>query len=358
MDVERPRPFVHVIVPARNEQDCIGRCLESLVRQQGIDFRITVVDDGSTDQTHAIAQSFPGVEVISAADVVSGAAGKCDAMICVAQGSRAEWLLFTDADTVHYPGSLAASVHEAKNRGVDLLSYSPEQETIAWSEKVLQPLVFAELMRAFPLDRVSDTGDSLAAANGQYILVLREAYEKVGGHGSVSNQLLDDVELARLFKRAGYKIWFGYGGGLVRTRMYRSFSAMLEGWTKNLALLFAHTARLALVRTIEFILVLGAIVAAVGFALNQQYEVSAACLAAGAVAGVNFCLRIRSAHFGWRYVLLAFFGLPLFAWVLLRSYIHLHVRGAVVWKGRTYRHSESSPEVRSSIQDKEFQRFL
>src|SRR5689334_21700082 len=121
MDVERPRPSVHVIVPARNEQDCIGACLKSLAGQQGIDFRITVVDDGSTDQTHAIAQSFPGVEVISATDIVSEAAGKCDALICGAKGARAEWLLFTDADTIHYPGSLAASVQEAKDRGVDLL---------------------------------------------------------------------------------------------------------------------------------------------------------------------------------------------------------------------------------------------
>lgn len=351
MDVERPRPSVHVIVPARNEQDCIGRCLESLVRQQGIDFQITVVDDSSTDQTHAIAQSFPGVEVVNAADVVSGAAGKCDAMVCGAQGALAEWLLFTDADTVHHPGSLAASVQEAENRGVDLLSYTPEQEAITWSEKVLQPLVFAELMQAYPLNRVSDTRDSLAAANGQYILVRREAYEKVGGHGRVSNQLLDDVELARLFKRAGYKIWFGYGGGLVRTRMYRSFSAMLEGWTKNLALLFAHPIRLAMVRALEFFLILILIAVAPVLAVNGHYESALLCLLASALSLGNFWLWIRAGHSRWQAALPAFFGLPLFSWVLLRSYLHVQVRGAVAWKGRIYGHSETHGEIHSSIRE-------
>ena len=351
MDVERPRPSVHVIVPARNEQDCIGACLQSLVRQQGIDFQITVVDDGSTDQTHAIAQSFPGVEVINAADVVSDAAGKCDAMICGAQGAQAEWLLFTDADTVHYPGSLAASVQEAKNRGVDLLSYTPEQEAITWSEKALQPLVFAELMQAFPLDRVSDAGDPLAAANGQYILVRREAYEKVGGHGRVSNQLLDDVELARLLKRAGYKIWFGYGGGLVRTRMYRSFSAMMEGWTKNLALLFAHPVRLAMVRALEFFLISFLIAVAPVLMLNQRYESGLLYLLASGLALWYFWLWIHAGHSRWQAALPAFFGLPLFSWVLLRSYLHVQVRGAVAWKGRMYGHSETHGEIHSSIRE-------
>src|SRR5215510_15496058 len=115
---------MQVIVPARNEQDCIGRCLESLVRQQGIDFQITVVDDGSTDQTRSIAESFAGVRVISAAEAVAGATGKCNALICGAFQVKAEWLLFTDADTFHCPGSLAAAVNEAEAQGADLLSYS------------------------------------------------------------------------------------------------------------------------------------------------------------------------------------------------------------------------------------------
>ena len=128
-----------MIVPARNEEDCIGRCLESLVAQQGISFQITVVDDGSTDRTRAIAESFPGCGCYAASEPAPGVMGKCNALITGAAGSTAKWLLFTDADTFHYPGSLAAAVKEAESRNVDLLSYSPEQETATWWELAVMP---------------------------------------------------------------------------------------------------------------------------------------------------------------------------------------------------------------------------
>src|SRR5216684_6255605 len=137
---------VQVVIPARNEQDCLGRCLESLVNQQGIEFQITVVDDGSTDRTRAIAESFAGVLVLAAGEPPAGVMGKCNALIVGAKGASAQWLLFTDADTYHYPGSLAAAVSEAETRGVDLLSYSPEQETSSWAEMTLMPIVFADLV--------------------------------------------------------------------------------------------------------------------------------------------------------------------------------------------------------------------
>ena len=114
METGHAEVTVDIIIPARNEEDCIGRCLQSLVAQQGISFQITVVDDGSTDHTRAIAESFPGVRVLSAGELKPGMTGKVNALITGAAGSSAEWLLFTDADTFHYPGSLMASVREAE----------------------------------------------------------------------------------------------------------------------------------------------------------------------------------------------------------------------------------------------------
>src|SRR5437899_9512988 len=105
--------MVEIIVPARNEEDCIGRCLESLVRQQGITFHITVVDDGSTDRTRDIAESFTDVRVIESAPPPPKVSGKNNAIIQGVRGATAPWLLFTDADTEHLPGSLAAAVREA-----------------------------------------------------------------------------------------------------------------------------------------------------------------------------------------------------------------------------------------------------
>ncbi|HSY72282.1 MAG TPA: glycosyltransferase family 2 protein, partial [Alloacidobacterium sp.] len=120
-----------VIVPARNEEDCLGACLESLVSQSdegwilGRDWELLIVDDGSTDRTREIAQSFDGVIVISPAALPKGWTGKANAAWTAAQQARGEWLLFTDADTVHEPGDLRRALHEAEKHGAAMLSYSP-----------------------------------------------------------------------------------------------------------------------------------------------------------------------------------------------------------------------------------------
>jgi glycosyltransferase involved in cell wall biosynthesis len=339
---------VQVIIPARNEEDCIRRCLESLVAQKGITHEIIVVDDGSTDATRAIAESLPGVRVIEAGELAPGVGGKCNALIVASQSATAEWLLFTDADTFHYPGSLAAAVKEAEERRVDLLSYSPEQETGSWYERMLMPVIYAELARTYPTEKVNDPFDPTVAANGQYILVRRSIYQALGGHAAVGHKLLEDVELARLIKVSGHRIWFRFGAGRVRTRMYRSFAAMWEGWTKNLVLLFRHPLRLASLRMLEFAGVVSLLAVSVGVLLNGSKLVAGIAFIAAAGIYGSFLRRIRRAHFPWSANILSFCGLPLFALLLVRSWLHLSVRGAVTWKGRNYGNAAPKRAVESS----------
>jgi glycosyltransferase involved in cell wall biosynthesis len=272
---------VSVIVPARNEESCLGDCLSSLVAQTGVNFEITVVDDNSTDRTGEIARSFPGVRVVEAGPLPPGWCGKSNAAWAGAQHARGEWLLFTDADTVHKPGSLARSVAEAQEHGAALLSYSPEQEIHGLLQMAVMPVIFAELACTYRPGEVCDPASAAAAANGQYLLVSREAYDAVGGHAAVATKLLDDVELARTVKQSGRKLRFRFGGDTVRTHMYRSVSQMVEGWTKNLALLFKHPVRLALLRTAEFLASAGSLALAVGALAVGNREVAAV---AGAVA--------------------------------------------------------------------------
>ncbi len=236
------QPQVSIIIPARNEEASLGSCLESLVAQTGIPFEIIVVDDHSTDRTREIAQSFSGlrsaVRVIEAGPLPAGWTGKNNAVAAGAREARGEWLLFTDADTVHLPGSLAAALSEARENQADLLSYSPEQIAVTFWEMAVLPVVFAELARQYPPSKVSDPNSPEAAANGQYILIRREAYDAVGGHAAIAFEILEDVALARAVKASGRKIRFRYAATRVRTRMYRNFRQLREGWTKNLALLF------------------------------------------------------------------------------------------------------------------------
>jgi glycosyltransferase involved in cell wall biosynthesis len=340
---------VDVIIPARNEEDCIGRCLQSLVAQQGISFQITVVDDGSTDRTRAIAESFPGVRVLSAGELKPGMTGKVNALITGAAGRTATWLLFTDADTFHYPGSLAASVSEAESRKVALLSYSPEQETAAWWELAVMPLVFADLVRTYSSEKINDPADPTAAANGQYILVRRKVYETLGGHATLPLNVLEDIELAKIFKVSGHRIWFRYGAGLVRTRMYRTFSAMWEGWSKGLAILFRRPVLLAAKRALEFTAIALLLGAGLTMIARHHFESAAIIFAIGMLFYFIFLFRIRQAHFPWKANLMAYIGLPIYVSLLLRSNLHFNQRGELTWKGRTYPQSAPKAADDSSI---------
>lgn len=349
METGHPELTVDVIIPARNEEDCLGRCLQSLVVQQGISFQITVVDDGSTDRTRAIAESFPGVRVLSAGELRPGMTGKVNALVTGATGSSAEWLLFTDADTFHYPGSLAASVREAEERQVDLLSYSPEQETAKWWELAVMPLVFADLVRTYSSERINDPTDPTVAANGQYILVRRVVYEALGGHSVLPLNVLEDIELAKLFKVSDHRIWFGYGAGMVRTRMYRTFSAMWEGWSKGLAILFRWPVLLAAARAFEFFSI--TLLLATGMIISAHRHIGSGTVlfATGTLFYLIFLFRIRQAHFPWKANLMAFIGLPIYVSLLLRSHLHFNRRGELTWKGRKYAQSAPKAAGDSSI---------
>jgi len=324
-------PTVSIIVPARNEEANIAACLESLAIQTGVPFEIIVVDDHSTDRTQDIAGSFSprydNVRVIEAAPLPANCTGKNNAVSTGARAARGQWLLFTDADTVHLPGSLARAVAEAKQFNADMLSYSPEQIAITFWEMAILPIVFAELARQFPPTKVSDPQSPIAAANGQYILIRREAYDAIGGHAAVANEILEDVALARLVKQSGRKLRFRYAADAVRTRMYRNFAQLREGWTKNLALLFPDPGDLAAKMLLLWtVLWVGLLIPSI-----RLYWIL--------VLAFTFAYlfqRINRANFPnsmtFRAVL---FGIPMFAYLLLRSQ-RAHGKGSVAWKGRTY----------------------
>lgn len=328
-------PVVSIIVPARNEEACLGVCLRSLVEQTGVTFEIIVVDDGSSDRTREIAEGFAGVRVVDAGPLPTGWSGKNNALMAGVRHATGEWLLFTDADTVHGAGSLAKAVAEAKAQGAALLSYSPEQEVHGFWERAVMPVIFAELAGRYRPAEVSDLRSPAAAANGQYLLISRSAYEAVGGHAAIAEDLLEDVALARAVKRSGRKIFFRFGGNAVRTRMYRSFAQLREGWTKNLALLFPSPLMLAVVRLMEFGLIVGSGGVAGRLGARDRGGLAIAMGVLCAVLYGLFLRRIRQAHFSWSSNALAVIGLPMFSYLLLRSKV-AHREGKVSWKGREY----------------------
>jgi glycosyltransferase involved in cell wall biosynthesis len=350
-DQPEPEPLIEltVIVPARNEEDCLGACLQSLVSQSeeifelGRDWELVVVDDHSSDRTREIARSFRGVTVLEAGKLESGWTGKANAVWIAARRARGKWLLFTDADTIHEPGGLRRALHEAERHHAGVLSYSPRQLVSGFAQRTLMPLIFCELALAYPPAKVSDPAQRIAAANGQFLLVEREAYRRLGGHLSVADKVLEDVQLAFMAKKRRVGLRFRYAEDAVSARMYRSTGAMIEGWTKNLALLFNNSLALAVWRALDFLLLFGLPILAYELWDARLAAHSLEWLGAGWILAllwvrtlIRFYARVAKSNFPFFDCLIAPLGLPLFVTLLYRSWFQHRILKRVSWKGRSY----------------------
>lgn len=338
-----------VIVPARNEQRSLSECLESMLRQSeqgfelGVQWEVIVVNDGSTDDTRKIAleaaSKHSGVMVIDAPPLDmserGGFTGKTNACWAGAQVARGGHLLFTDADTVHEMGDLSRALREADRHKAALLSYSPRQIVNGFWQRAVMPLVFSELASVYPSKEVNDPESRLAAANGQFLMVEREAYFAAGGHRAVGDAVLDDVELAYNIKRKPGVIRFRYAPEALSTHMYWTAGEMVEGWTKNFALLFPKPIALAFWRVLDVLLFFGLPVVAFGVWWLVPWQ-RAVILLLWARTLWRFYARVARSNFPAADVTISILGVPSFVYLLIRSVIHRRIKKSIVWKGRRY----------------------
>jgi cellulose synthase/poly-beta-1,6-N-acetylglucosamine synthase-like glycosyltransferase len=326
-------PSISAIVPARNEEDVIASCLKSLALQPEI-AEILVVNDQSTDKTGEIVRGLmgeiPHLRLLETQDIPCGWLGKNNAVYLGAREAKNAWLLFVDADAELQPGAASRALQIAREADAALVSFSPEQITRTWYEKALLPMVFSSLARFFTYEDVNSPASPVAAANGQFLMVRRDAYESIGGHASIAAEVLEDVALAKRAKDAGFRIWFGPGQGIVRVRMYRSFRAMWQGWKKNLYLLVGGTPGAVfreLESTIPWIpLVL--ILIGIKFPLVLFLGVCFLLL-----RQLTYGLQLSRNHFPFKFIIYYVPAVALYAGVLWASY-RGHVKGWVEWKGR------------------------
>ncbi len=326
---------ISAIVPARDEEAVIAACVEALAVQTEI-AEIFVVDDHSRDRTAEIVRGLrekhPQVKLLEAGELPDGWAGKNNAAWAGAQQATGGWLLFTDADSVLLDGAAAKALQDARQSEAAMVSYSPEQLLVRWYEKALIPFVYCRLARRFAYEDVNNADSRVAAANGQFLLVRRDAYDTIGGHASVAGEILEDVALAIRLKKAGYRIRFAPGTGIVRTRMYRSFRAMWEGWKKNLYRLMGGTPRAAFSEIDSVLPWMAFLVLLVGIKLPIAIFLGVLLLI---FRQITYGLELRRNHFRFSFILYYIPAVLMYSLVLWRSY-RSHVRGRIQWKGREY----------------------
>jgi chlorobactene glucosyltransferase len=337
---------ISVIVPARDEEENLEPAVRSVSEQESVR-EIIVVDDQSKDGTARILERLAGeitaLQTVRIEFLPRGWTGKNYALHIGAKQATGEWLLFTDADTRHQPGSLKTMLERAKKENADLLSLSPGQEVRTWWEKSVIPLVYVEAAKLYPYAEVSRPDSKEAAANGQYILIRREVYERAGGHEAIRSEVLEDVALARRVKACGGRLTFLLGRPWVRTRMYQSFRAMWEGWSKNLYLLYKKN----LCRLLAAVAALWLLDLAPFFGLlfslhlwilqgSRGWAVAAACVSILAWRHVTYVQALAQAQFSRRMAIYRLPGVAIYSCLLLNSARKYLWSETIQWKGRSY----------------------
>ena len=235
-----PAPSISLIVPARNEERNIGRCLRSVLDTSYPSLEVIVVDDHSHDNTARIARDFAAlnerVRVLESPPLPTDWFGKQWACATGAAAAHGDLLLFIDADTWHARDLLPRALHAMGTRRADLLSVAGRQETHSFWERLVQPQVLWMLLARYGgtegINRARHA--SSVIASGQFLLVRRAAYYAVGGHEAVRGKVAEDLALGQRFFKRGYRVAMVLGGDKLRTHMYASLSELVSGWGKNM----------------------------------------------------------------------------------------------------------------------------
>ncbi|RJP58000.1 MAG: glycosyltransferase [Candidatus Auribacter fodinae] len=229
-------PFVSVLIPARNEEKNIARCINSLLKQTYSDYEIIVVNDRSTDNTanvvSEIAACHQNVTLINIKQCPEGWSGKNHALHNGVQRARGDFLVFTDADTYHEPECIETALAYSVQNSVDLLSVNPHLVTASFWENVIMPIAGAVLMVWYPIEKINSQDSRCSYANGQFIMMRKDAYVKIDGHQSVREALLEDLALARRIKDNGLRLRALWGPKLYKTHMYTSLRDIWRGWVR------------------------------------------------------------------------------------------------------------------------------
>lgn len=338
--VEPVEAKVSVLIPARNEENNIERCVRSVMAQRHRNLEIIITNDRSEDRTEEIVRSLAAeddrIRLLQGQELPEGWVGKGWAVFQAHQQACGSWVLLLDADTELAPEAVDTALAYAHAEQIDFLNPTPQFVNRTFWEKTLQPVLWGLVMTRFPMLWVNWPFLKENMAFGPFLLIRKSVYDAVEGHRHVCHDILEDVALSRLIKGRGYKTRLINGRHLFRIRMYDSFSALLEGWIKtaygamnyNLLLMTVAFLGLFYMALVPFIaLAVGLVFPATGWA------------AAGLAAVLALYARRITDGYRFRFGLVSLLMHPV-AMVVVQymqaAAVWRFYFGELTWKGRSY----------------------
>ncbi len=321
-----------ILIPARNEESSIAGCVESAISQLDAGrSRILVFDDNSTDETSRILQTFAHeqLEILTSnQNPPAGWLGKNWACNQLAEKSTAEYLVFLDADVILKPSAVSQAIGLMQKHSLDLVSPYPKQISKGILGHLIQPLLQWSWLTTVPLGiaRRSPRA-SFAVANGQFLVVRREAYLASGGHEGIKDKVLDDIELLRLLLAHGYRGSVIDGTHLANCTMYKDSQELIDGYSKSLWCAFGSP--LGSIATVSFLLFVY-VVPCLGF-FNNNLQLALLGWTSG-LAG-RFVTDVKTGNRNIFAALLHPVSIVCFAYLNLVSWWR-HKHDELFWKGR------------------------
>ena len=332
--------LVSAIIPARNEEGRIGRCIESLLEQGGVRLEVIVVDDNSSDRTAEIVARYSdrGVVLVEAGDVEEGWQGKAYASYKGFLKSRGDWLLFMDADDVMKDSNcLAKTLEIGRKHGAELITLYPRLRMPTPSLKATIPILLLALYFIGKPHRVAE--GKAAFAFGSFTLIKREAYEKIGGHKAVRDAILEDKALAFNAKKHGLKMLFIDGTECISSSWNYDMKTLWSGMLRLFTPLFMKS---TLKRATAFLLLLAflffiPLVSLVYSLLFPNILLLALTLTTLALITVTISIEARKHGVGLISSVLWPIGSVIITLAVLVASYMAYRGGVVEWRGRRYR---------------------
>lgn len=334
-------PRISVLVPARNEERSIERCVTSLLAQDYPDFDVLVLDDGSTDGTrelvNRIAARATRLRVLDGQPLPSGWLGKHWACQQLLEHADGEYVLYVDADTWHHPAALRNGVAAMLIGNLDLLSAIPHEVTGTFGELLTVPMAVWSFFALLPMWLAFHTRTPLlASAIGQYMMFRTSSLKEIGGFERVRSNAIDDLALARLVKASGMRWRVVDGTARSSCRMYHGLNECVQGFSKSMYAVFYHNPLLLTFVWLFVLMIYSApvavlVAAALGYAIPSQGIGTA--LGAIGLSILQWGVIAARFHFSWVLCLTWILGQPLCVFIAFRSMV-LNVTRRTTWKDR------------------------